>query len=253
MTRHAEDWTWSRHALHRVVLLGLMVVVLCAPSADAAAGSASPPNAPTCSTARPGATGQPLPSTTVATIEEAYTCLLAHYPTGPILDDRLLLHGAMAGLITELLQLGADQPTAVLPALGGNPTADWQAFRRTYLTIAARLPRDERIQQGLAQATIAGLVTSLQDDHTRYAAPLLGVSGKAAGTSSGPAGVWPRSASFRRPRAAQSGHRTPVHHRHRRRQPRCARRPAAGRRDRRDRRASAIRPGPGGPECAGAA
>ncbi len=128
----------------------------------------------------------PVP-TSVITIAQAYACLLVHYPTGATLDDRLLLHGAMAGLIADLLQHGQDQPGAVLPALHGNPTLDWRSFHQTYTAIAARLPQDEPTQEGLAQATIAGLVSSLHDDHARYAPPLSS-GGKAGAPPSGPAG-----------------------------------------------------------------
>jgi carboxyl-terminal processing protease len=116
-------------------------------------------------------TAQALLPATVATVEQAYFCLLAHYPAGQTLDDRTLLHGAMVGLIGYLLQQGLDQPDAVLPALHGDRRADWHTFGRTYVRIAARLPQDVRTQQALARATIAGLVASLHDDHTRYAIP----------------------------------------------------------------------------------
>ncbi len=125
--------------------------------------------------------------TSVGTIGEAYTCLLAHYPTGATLDDRVLLQGAMAGVIGQLVQDGLDQPTAVLPELSGDRAVDWQAFRRNYGAIVAHLPRDGHIQEHLAQAAIAGMAARLHDDHTRYAPPESGDDGRMA--ANGAAGL----------------------------------------------------------------
>jgi carboxyl-terminal processing protease len=170
-------------ALRTLTLVGLVLATTLAPRLSTAAGPSLALDAPPCSDSLPGITAQALP-TTVVTIEQAYGCLLAHYPTGPTVDDRVLLHGAMVGLIGYLLQQGLDQPDAVLPALYGDRRADWQAFGRTYVRIAARLPRDVRTQQALALATIEGLVASLHDDHTRYAIP----QPVPSGISGGPGG-----------------------------------------------------------------
>src|SRR5438445_9845681 len=157
MTRKIDRGVRARHALRHLAPAGLVLGTLLLPRTGAAAGPIRAPRVPPCSATRPAVKAQPPPSTTVATIEQAYTCLLTHYPTGQTLDDRVLLHGAMVGLITDLVQRGVDQSTAVLPALRGDHNANWQAFRRTYLSIAARLPHDARTQQSLARATIAGL------------------------------------------------------------------------------------------------
>ncbi len=188
-TRKINRGAWARRALRHTALVALVLGTLLLPRTRATAGPIRAPRVPPCGAAQPSATAQTLPPTTVATIEEAYTCLLAHYPSGPALDDRVLLHGAMVGLITDLMRRGLDQPTAMLPALHGDHAADWRAFRAAYLAIAARLPRNPRVQQNLARATIAGLVASLQDDHTRYAAPLSVGDNKAGGASGGPAGA----------------------------------------------------------------
>lgn len=179
INRGPQPWRVPRHLALAAVVLGTLLV----PHLGATDGPSRAPRVLPCSASQPAVTTP----TMVATIEQAYTCLLAHYPTGPTLDDRVLLHGAMVGLIADLVQQGVDQPNAVLPALSGDRVADWLAFRRTYLAIAARLPRDAHAQQALAQATIAGLVASLHDDHTRYAPPP-GAGGKAGGAASGPAG-----------------------------------------------------------------
>jgi carboxyl-terminal processing protease len=127
--------------------------------------------------------GARIPPTTVTTIAQVYACLLAHYPTGSTLDDRVLLHGAMAALATDLARHGWDQSAAVLPPLHGTPAADWRAFRQTYAIIAAGLPRDGRIRAGVAQAAINGMTASLHDDHTRYAPPLPDTGGNPPGAA----------------------------------------------------------------------
>src|SRR5581483_5290301 len=149
--------------IRHLVALGLLLAAALAPRGAATAGSIRAAGVAPCSATQPA---PPLPPTSVTTIEQAYTCLLMHYPTGSALDDRLLLRGAMVGLVTELLRQGRDQPGAVLPDLHGDHASDWQAFRRAYLAVAARLP-DARSRQSLARATLAGLVASLQDDHTQ--------------------------------------------------------------------------------------
>jgi carboxyl-terminal processing protease len=153
---------------HYLALAALLSVILLTPRLGMAAAPSATPGGPACSADQPQA-APPFPPPTMATIAEAYSCLLAHYPTGDALDDRVLLHGAMVGLVSYLLQQGLDQPDAVLPALTGNRSADWQAFRQTYVRIAARLPHHARVQQGLVRAAITGLVASLHDDHTGYA------------------------------------------------------------------------------------
>jgi carboxyl-terminal processing protease len=118
--------------------------------------------------------------TDVTIVEEAYDCLFAHHPESPLLNDQVLLQGAMVGMISYLQQRGLDQATAVLPALAGDRRADWQAFRRTFIRVATHLPRTSALQQGLAAAAINGLVASLQDDHAAYVPPS-GVSFTAPG------------------------------------------------------------------------
>jgi len=75
------------------------------------------------------------------------------------------------------------QADAVLPPSHGTPAADWRVFRQTYTTIAAHLPRDERIRASVAQAAITGMTASLHDDHTRYAPPLSDTGGNPPGAA----------------------------------------------------------------------
>jgi carboxyl-terminal processing protease len=164
------------------VLVGiLMIAGLCVsmpmPPVRAAAAAGRPAGVVPCGAAVIAA---PTP-TSLTTIEQAYNCLLAHYPSGQSLDDRVLLHGAMVGLVNALTQRGLDTSVAVLPALRGDHTSDRQAFSRMYTAIMRHLPKVPSIRESLAQAAIAGLVSSLQDDHTQYAPPLVGGNSKGAG------------------------------------------------------------------------
>lgn len=146
-------------ALIVLVALGLAVGVQIA-TRPAAAG-------PLCQQNGVARGGRPSPSS-VTTIEQAYDCVLAHYPTGTTLDDRLLLRGAMAGLVDYLTRHGIDQAAAVLPALSGDRRADWRAFSRTFAAVLSRVPRHPDVRHDLVVATIDGLVGSLDDDHTHY-------------------------------------------------------------------------------------
>ena len=53
--------------------------------------------------------------TTVTTIGQAYFCIFTHYYAGPVLDDRVLLAGAFAGLTQELDRLGWTSRTPRCP------------------------------------------------------------------------------------------------------------------------------------------
>jgi carboxyl-terminal processing protease len=174
----------SRHHGRSIqnVLVGVLVIAgLCVsmpmPRVRAVASAGRPAGAVPCGAA---VTTAPAP-TSLSTIEQVYNCLLAHYPSGQSLNDRVLLHGAMVGLVDALTQQGLDTSVAVLPALRGDPTSDWQAFSRMYTAIAQHPPKAPSIRESLAQAAIAGLVSSLQDDHTHYAPPLVGGNSKGAG------------------------------------------------------------------------
>ena len=171
----------------------LLVVTCVALSGLAAVGTpavvgATPPATPgTCRPLTPGNAAQGLPEPTgLATIAAAYTCVLTHYPAGNALDDRSLLHGALAGMVGYIARQGLDRANATLPAFSGDRTADWRAFARTYTAIAERLPQGagvfqgQAIQQELAAAAVGGLVAGLNDDHAHYipAVHLPGVAGK---------------------------------------------------------------------------
>jgi len=130
-----------------------------------AAQAASTP--PACSQPQ-----QPVPGpTTVTTIEQAYYCIFAHYYSGPVLDDRVLLAGAFAGLTQELDRLGTDQPDATMPALTGSRESDWAAFASAYSLVISNVP--PRDVQQVAAAAMTGMVAALDDNHARWSYPTL--------------------------------------------------------------------------------
>lgn len=110
---------------------------------------------------RPGAT-------TVTTIGQAYGCILAHYYGGRVLDDRVLLAGAFAGLTQQLDRLGVDQPNATMPALTGSRAGNWDAFANVYRQVVGNLPASKSLRQAVAAATMTGMVAALHDDHARW-------------------------------------------------------------------------------------
>jgi carboxyl-terminal processing protease len=129
-----------------------------------AAQAASTP--PACS---PAQQQPPAGPTTVTTIGQAYYCIFAHYYSGPVLDDRVLLAGAFGGLVQELDQLGVDQPDATMPALTGNRDRDWATFAAVYRRVIRKVP--SRDVQQVAEATMTGMVAALNDNHARWQYP----------------------------------------------------------------------------------
>jgi carboxyl-terminal processing protease len=111
--------------------------------------------------------------TTVTTIEQAYYCVFSHYYAGPVLDDRVLLAGAFAGLTQELDRLGLDQAGATMPALSGNRVTDWEAFAAVYQRVISALPDRAAVRQAAAAATVRGMVASLNDNHAQWQYPQL--------------------------------------------------------------------------------
>ncbi|HWG12519.1 MAG TPA: S41 family peptidase [Streptosporangiaceae bacterium] len=107
--------------------------------------------------------------TTVTTIGQAYYCIFAHYYSGPVLDDRVLLSGAFGGLTQELNRLGTDQPDATMPALTGSRDSDWAAFAAVYSRVISKVP--PRDVQQVAAATMTGMVAALNDNHAHWSYP----------------------------------------------------------------------------------
>jgi carboxyl-terminal processing protease len=115
--------------------------------------------------------GQPPPelkATTITTIEQAYYCVFDHYVNGPVLDSRTMLVPAFAALTQELQRRGLDQAVATLPALTGKKDTDWAAFGQEYQKILTKLPNDDAVRQALAEATMRGMLGSLNDNHVGW-------------------------------------------------------------------------------------
>lgn len=156
-------------------------------SADRASGD----RPPACASPS-GPSGPPaLKPTTVTTIEQAYRCVFANYYSGPVLDSRALLVPAFAAFTQELQRRGLDRPNATLPALTGRKDADWSAFRSVYRKVVDTLPADPEVRQAVAEATMRGMVKSLDDNHANWNRPTPG------GVSLGllPSGILPTGVS----------------------------------------------------------
>ncbi|MBV9450656.1 MAG: PDZ domain-containing protein [Streptosporangiaceae bacterium] len=147
--------------------LAVFSVTAAMPAAASTPGAAHTP--PSCSQPSRNSPPPPPGPTTVTTIGQAYSCILANYYSGPVLDDRLLLAGAFAGLAQELQVLGADQPDATMPALTGSHDSDWTAFAAVYQQVISKLPAADVQQAGAA--TITGMIAALHDNHAHWQYP----------------------------------------------------------------------------------
>jgi carboxyl-terminal processing protease len=166
MMRYPRSPRWpARGALCSLAAAAISAATVgAALTTSGAAQAASTP--PACSQPQQ----QPVPGpTTVTTIGQAYYCIFAHYYSGPVLDDRVLLVGAFAGLTQELDRLGLDQPDATMPALTGSHDSDWAAFAAVYRRVIGKVPAPD-VQQ-VAAAAMTGMVAALNDNHARWNYP----------------------------------------------------------------------------------
>jgi carboxyl-terminal processing protease len=132
-----------------------------------------PPSCQSLSDTPPSPGPPEVKPTTITTIGQAYYCILDNYYRGPVLDDRSLLVPAFAALTQELQRRGLDQPGATLPALTGKNDQEhrdrnWAAFSQVYEQITAGLPPDPAVWQAVAEATMQGMVRSLNDSHADW-------------------------------------------------------------------------------------
>ena len=165
MMRYMRSLRWPAKAgLCCLAAVAVTAATIGATRASGAAQAASTP--PACSPAQQASAPGP---TTVTTIGQAYYCILAHYYGGPVLDDRMLLAGAFAGLTQELNRLGTDRPDATMPALTGSRDSDWAAFAAVYSKVISEVPAPD-VQQ-VAAAAMTGMVAALNDDHARWRYP----------------------------------------------------------------------------------
>jgi carboxyl-terminal processing protease len=159
-----------------VTAVGLVFAVLAvgcsAPPAPPAQADGGGHQVPACP--RPASPGQPLThpppitATTVATLGQAYSCVLDNWADGATLDDRVLITGAFAGLTQELQRRGLDQATAMLPALTSNHDGDWASAGGVFQRVVDALPADPQVRQAVLAAAMTGLVASLHDDHVSW-------------------------------------------------------------------------------------
>jgi carboxyl-terminal processing protease len=154
----------ARAGLYCLAAATVTAAAVGAASASGAAQAASTP--PACSQPQQQPPAGP---TTVTTIGQAYYCIFDHYYGGPVLDDRVLLAAAFAGLTQELDRLGTDQPDATMPALTGSRDGDWAAFAAVYSRVISKIPA--RDVEQVAVAAMTGMVAALDDNHARWTYP----------------------------------------------------------------------------------
>jgi carboxyl-terminal processing protease len=71
----------------------------------------------------------------------------------------------------ELDALGDDQPDATTPTLTGDRDSDWAAFSTAYQHVVGELPNDPTLRQQVAEATMNGMVSALNDNHAGWGYP----------------------------------------------------------------------------------
>jgi len=166
--RHLRTLRWPAAALAALTAAAVTITITGAAAAGAARASRPVASPPPCSL-KPPPGGKTKP-TTVTTIGQAYSCILAHYYAASDLDDRALLAGAFAGLTQQLDRLGLDQPGATMPALTGDPHSDWAHFAAVYQRIIGALPARNR--QQAAEATMNGMIAALNNNHNSWIYPV---------------------------------------------------------------------------------
>ncbi len=113
----------------------------------------------------------PLPegAATLATIEQAYRCILLNYvDRNSGLDNKVLLNGAW-DIFKQAGLPAADVPTL---ALTGDRDADWQVYAARYNILLQKYGRaiDTSL---LARVALDGMARSLNDNHLSYLGPKL--------------------------------------------------------------------------------
>jgi carboxyl-terminal processing protease len=144
-----------------VALIGVAALAAAVFVAGAQAAPTPPDSAadstPVC--APPSGPGGQTTPTTLDVLGEVYRCILTNYFSGGVLDDRILLTGAFAGMTQELERRAIDLPFATLPALSGRRDADWAAFA----AVAGRVLSAVPAEAGHPGTSSAALPTSLLD------------------------------------------------------------------------------------------
>ncbi|WP_162606388.1 S41 family peptidase [Jiangella asiatica] len=139
-----------------------------------ASDTASGHDRPSCTKLSPGQPTESASSsvpTSIATLEQAYNCIIDNHVDGDDLNTRTLLADAFSGLAAELDSRGLDLATATMPALTGKRDEDWDRFSDVYEEVLAELPDDAELHEALASASILAMVEGMHDNHTRWAPP----------------------------------------------------------------------------------
>jgi len=102
----------------------------------------------------------------MATIEQAYFCLLDNYGGGSTVDPDAMLQHAWSSALIASGQSGPPQPL-ILPA---DPTGALRTFRTSLAPVLASAP-DITTGSHIAEAALTGMAASLADDHTGYLPP----------------------------------------------------------------------------------
>jgi carboxyl-terminal processing protease len=110
----------------------------------------------------------PTTATTVATLGQAYFCVLDNWADGITLDDRVLITGAFAGLTQDLQRRGLDQAAAMLPVLTGNHDGDWTSASAVIGRVVDALPADPHVRQAVLEAAMHGLIAGVHDNHVTW-------------------------------------------------------------------------------------
>ncbi|HVC79105.1 MAG TPA: S41 family peptidase [Chloroflexota bacterium] len=154
-----------RHMSSRMGMLALLACLIW-PAATHAGTISTPANCTVLSSAR---SVSPVRTPSLSTVQEGFSCLLAHYVTGANLDDRVLLRGAYTEMNSALQANGIVVPGAMRePAFTGSRGQDWGLFAHAYASLNSLLPASSVIPGALAEVALAGMTGSLHDDHTDY-------------------------------------------------------------------------------------
>ena len=112
----------------------------------------------------------PLPekAATLATIEQAYRCLLQnHVSRKTTLDHKVLLNGAWD--IFKEAGLPAQDATPLV--LAGDKEADWQVYATRFTALVKKY--GPQLEGPLARVAMQGMAGSLKDNHVAYLEPKL--------------------------------------------------------------------------------
>jgi serine/threonine-protein kinase len=107
-------------------------------------------------------------TSTVATIEQAYRCLLLHHVSRKTtLDHEVLLNGAW----DIFKEAGLPAEDAAPLVLTGEVEADWDVYERRFNALIRKYGR--QLEEPLARVAMQGMAQSLNDNHVAYLEPTL--------------------------------------------------------------------------------